>query len=383
MDVYLDAHATTMCDPAVLDAMWPWFAERFGNAGSRSHAWGQAARSAVEDARMRVALGVGASPKEVLFTSGATESDNLAILGVARASRSRGDHVVTVSTEHHAVLDPVERLQREGFRVTILPVDADGLLDPERFAAALTERTVLASVMWVNNETGVVQPIAELARICADRGVRFHTDAVQALTTQRIDLREVPVDLMSLSAHKAYGPKGVGALFVRRTRPRIDVEPLVVGGGQERGLRSGTLPVPLIVGFAEAVARVDLQENVRLAAQRDRLLAALVALGGVTVNGSLAHRHPGNLNVAIEGVESEALMIGCRDIAMSSGSACASERLTPSHVLTAMGVDRDRAACSIRFGLHRYLTDAELDHAIARLTAKVVELRALSHLLEV
>jgi cysteine desulfurase len=382
MDVYLDNHATTPCDPAVLDAMWPWFAERFGNPASRSHAWGYSARGAVEDARARIAARIGASPKEVLFTSGATEADNLALLGVLRANRAKGDHLVTVATEHKAVLDTAKQAEREGFRVTVLPVDAQGLVDPERFEAALTPGTVLASVMWANNEIGVLQPLHELGRRCAARGVLLHTDAAQALATEVIDLRELPVHLMSLSAHKAHGPKGIGALFVRRGRPRVAIEPLMFGGGHERGLRPGTLPVPLIVGFGVAAAHFDPVEVEAIRARRDRLQAALVALGGVTVNGAGAPRHPGNLHVSVEGVEAEALMLGCRDVAMSSGSACTSESLEPSHVLRAIGLDPRRAASSVRFGVGRMVTDAMIDHAIARLTAKIVELRSLSHLLE-
>lgn len=382
MDIYLDDHATTRCDPAVLDAMWPWFGEQYGNPSSRSHRWGVAARTAVEDARGRLAARIGASPKEIVFTSGATEANNLALLGVMRANRARGDHLVTLATEHHAVLDAAHQAEREGFRVTVLPVGPDGRVDPDAFDAALTPRTVLASAMWVNNEIGVVQPIAELAARCAARGVLFHTDAAQALTTQPIDVRSAPIDLISLTAHKAYGPKGIGALFVRRGRPRVEIEPLSFGGGQERGLRSGTLPVPLIVGFGVAAERCDPVATAGIRARRDRLLDALLALGGVTLNGSREHRHPGNLNVSIEGVEAAALMVGCPDLAMSSGSACSSAQLSPSHVLTALGVEKEAAGSSIRIGVGRFVTDAEIEHAIARLTGKIEEIRSMRHLLE-
>ncbi|MEZ4317822.1 MAG: aminotransferase class V-fold PLP-dependent enzyme [Myxococcota bacterium] len=382
MDVYLDNHSTTACDPRVLDAMIPWFTQQPGNAASRSHKWGYAARTATEHARSQLAERLGCSPKEVVFTSGATEADNLAILGVLRANRDRGDHLVTVATEHKAVLDAAKQAEREGFRVTILPSQPDGTVDVAAVEAALTDRTVLVSVMWANNEVGALQPIERIVEVCHAREVWVHTDAAQALSTCALDVRSVPVDLMSVSAHKAYGPKGVGALFVRRGRPRIAIEPLQHGGGHERGMRSGTLPVPLIVGFGVCASLFDAAEVDRVRTLRDRLRDGLLAVGGVTVNGP-PHRLAGNLNVSIDGVEAEALMLGCRSIGMSSGSACTSATLEPSHVLRAMGIDRDVAASSIRFGVGRFNTEAEIDFAVSALTAKIAELRAMAHLYEV
>ncbi|MCB9674270.1 MAG: aminotransferase class V-fold PLP-dependent enzyme [Alphaproteobacteria bacterium] len=381
MDVYLDNHSTTPCDPRVLEAMLPWFTAQPGNAASRSHKWGYAARTATEQARGQLAERLGCSPKELVFTSGATEADNLAVLGVLRANRARGNHLVTVATEHKAVLDAAKHATTEGFEVTVLAPEPDGTVDPAAVEAALTDRTVLVSVMWANNEVGTLQPIERIVEVCHARDVWVHTDAAQALSTCALDVRAVPVDLMSLSAHKAYGPKGVGALYVRRGRPRIAVEPLQYGGGHERGMRSGTLPVPLIVGFGACAALFDPSEVERVRGLRDTLRDGLLAVGGVHVNGS-AHRLAGNLNVAIEGVEAEALMLGCRDIAMSSGSACTSESLEPSYVLRAMGLDRDRAASSLRFGVGRFNTEAEIAYAVEKLTAKIAELRSMAHLYE-
>jgi len=382
MDVYLDNHSTTPCDPRVVDAMLPWFTEQPGNAASRSHKWGYAARSATEHARGQLAERLGCSPKELVFTSGATESDNLAVLGVLRANRDRGDHLITVATEHKAVLDAARQAEAEGFRVTVLPCNPDGTVALQRISEAITDRTVLVSVMWANNEVGTLQPMAEITALCHERGVWVHTDAAQALGSCDLDLGAVPVDLMSLSAHKAYGPKGVGALFVRRTRPRVKIEPLQYGGGHERGIRSGTLPVPLIVGFGVAASLFDPDEVKRIAGLRDQLREGLLAVGGVEVNGS-ENRLAGNLHVYIEGVEAEALMMGCRSIAMSSGSACTSATLAPSHVLRAMGLDPDRAAGSIRFGLGRFNTEAQIEFAVQQLGAKITELRAMAHLYEV
>lgn len=378
MDVYLDHHATTPCLPEVVDAMLPWFTQHFGNAASRSHGWGQRARTAVEHARGQLALQFGCSPKSIVFTSGATEADNLAILGVLRANRKRGDHVVTVATEHKAVLDTVEAASREGFRVTVVPPEPDGRVCPQRILDALTERTVLVSVMAVNNETGTLQPIERIGQICRDRDILFHTDAAQAPCWWPLDFRNLPVDLLSLSAHKLYGPKGIGALLVRRGRPKILVEPLLHGGGHERGMRSGTLPVPLIVGFGEAAARLDRSGLQAVAARRDRLEQALLELGDTSVNGSTEHRVAGNLNVCVRGLDVRALMLACSGIGMSSGSACTSESLKPSHVLRAMGISSEDAASSLRFGVGLHTTDDEVDAAIEQLTAGIRKVRALS-----
>lgn len=378
MDVYLDHHATTPCTPRVVEAMLPWFAERFGNAGSRSHRFGQTARSAVEHARTQLATGFGCSPKALLFTSGATESDNLAILGVLRANRDQGDHLVTAATEHKAVLDTATAAEREGFRVTRLPVGSDGRVDPEAVRAAITERTLLVSMMWVNNETGTIQPIEAVGAICREHGVLFHTDAAQAPAWIPIDLASLPVDLASFSGHKIYGPKGIGALYVRRGRPRIRIEPLSYGGGQERGLRSGTLPVPLIVGFGEAAAGLDLSVLPQVAARRDHLFARLSTVGGVSLNGSLEHRVAGNLNVAIEGIDVRALMLAVPHLAFSTGSACSSENLRPSHVLSAMGIGPEAARRSIRLGLGHHTQAEELEGATEDLIAGIRRVRELA-----
>ncbi len=389
MDVYLDHHSTTPVDPRVLDKMLPYFTEQHGNAASRSHRWGYAARTATEHARLQIAQRVGCSPKEVVFTSGATESDNLATLGVLRGLRARGearDHAITVATEHKAVLDPLNQAEREGFSVTVLAPEPDGTVDPEAVAAAITDRTALVSVMWANNEVGSLNPMARLAEICSEREVWLHSDAAQALSTCEIDLRSVGVDLLSLSAHKAYGPKGIGALIVRRRRPRIAVEPLIYGGGHERGMRSGTLPVPLIVGFGEAAALCAPQDEAqRLSSLRDALWDGLSAVGGVRLNGPALgpERLAANLNVSIDGIEAEALMTGCRSVGMSSGSACTSESLEPSHVLRAMGIDRERAAASVRFGVGRPTTAEQIQAAVDALTSKIRELREMAHLYEV
>lgn len=387
MPVYLDHHATTPCEPRVVEAMLPWFTERFGNPTSRAHALGLEARDAVETARARVARLIGASPKEILWTSGATESDNLAILGAARAA-GRG-HVVTVATEHEAVLEPCRALAEEGFDVTVLPVDGAGEIDPAAIEAALRPDTVLVSAMAVNNEIGTLHPIAEIGRICRARGVLLHCDATQAAGTIPLDVTALQVDLLSLSAHKMYGPKGIGALYVRRGRPRVTLKPLFHGGGQERGLRSGTLPVPLCVGMGEAAeaAREALEAGVpeRLRALRDRLWEGIVGrVDGVHLNGPpFDRRAPHNLNLSIDGVESEALIVGLRDVAaFSSGSACASTSLQASHVLRALGLPEHRAQGSVRFGIGRTTTEAQIDLVVDRVAAKVAQLRDLAALYE-
>lgn len=377
MDVYLDHHATTPCTPEVVEAMLPWFGERFGNAGSRSHRFGQQARTAVEHARGQLATAFGCSPKSLVFTSGATESDNLAILGVLRANRERGDHVVTVASEHAAVLDTVEAAEREGFRVTRLQPGPDGRIQPDQLAAALTEQTVLVSIMWVNNEVGTIQDLQALGEVCRARDVLFHTDAAQAPAWLPIELERLPVDLASFSAHKVYGPKGVGALYVRRGRPRVAIEPLVHGGGQERGIRSGTLPVPLIVGFGAALEQLDLGRVPEVARLRDRLFERLQEAGGVELNGSVDHRVAGNLNVFLRDLDVRALMLAVPTLAFSTGSACTSESLSPSHVLRALGHDSERAAGSIRLGLGHRTSEAEVVAAGDLLVEGIRRVRAL------
>jgi cysteine desulfurase len=378
--IYLDHHATTPVAPAVLDAMLPYFAERFGNAASRQHAFGWQADEAVERARQQVARLIGARAKEIVFTSGATEANTLALRGAIAARRERGHHVVTVATEHKAVLDTCARLEREGCRITVLPVDRDGRVDVDGFAAALGDDTVLASLMAANNEIGVLQPIRELAAACRTKGVWFHTDAVQAAGHVPFDVEALGIDLASISAHKMYGPKGVGALYVRRS-PKVVLEPQVVGGGQEGGLRAGTLNVPGIVGLGAAaeLATADLvAEARRVSALRDRLLAGLtVALDGVTVSGSMTARLPHNLHVTFAGVDADALMSSLADeLAVSSGSACASGSREVSHVMRALGAATGAASGSVRFGLGRGTTAEHVDAAIRCVVDRVSRLRA-------
>ncbi|HSL20404.1 MAG TPA: IscS subfamily cysteine desulfurase [Vicinamibacterales bacterium] len=375
---YLDYHATTPVDRRVCDAMLPFFCETFGNPSSKTHAYGWDAADAVQQAREQVARLVGATAREVCFTSGGSEANNLALQGVARASRTRGDHIVTVATEHSSVIDTARYLQEEGFRVTFLPVQPDGLIDLDRLQEAIDDRTIVVSVMAANNEIGVLQPISEAAAIAASRGVTFHTDAVQAAGKIPFNVSTLGVDLASLSAHKIYGPKGVGALVVRRRKPPVAIAPLLHGGKHEHGLRSGTLNVPGIVGFgkaAELCAEEAEAEATRLRALRDRLLARLRELDGVVVNGSLERRLPHNLNVGFERVEPEALLMSLGDIAVSTGSACASASEAPSHVLTALGVGDDLARASIRFGLGRFTTDEDVDVAADRVVRAVTQLR--------
>ena len=379
--IYLDHHATTPVDPRVLQQMLPYFNQVFGNASSRQHAFGWKADEAVEHARQQVAQLIGARAKEIVFTSGATEANMLAIRGAVAARRGHGGHLVTVTTEHKAVLDVCARLEREGCTVTRVPVERDGRADVARFAAALRPDTVLASVMTANNEIGVLQPVAALAHECRARGVWFHTDAVQAAGHVPLDVAALDVDLASFSAHKMYGPKGVGALYVRRAS-KIELEPQMVGGGQERGLRAGTLNVPGIVGFgaAAAIAHAEMAaEAVRVAALRDRLLDRLRAgLGAVTVNGSLTHRLPHNLHVSFD-VDGEALMTCLADdVAVSSGSACASGSREPSHVMTALGRAPADSWGAVRFGLGRGTTADEIDWVATRVCEHVTRLRAMS-----
>ena len=383
--VYMDYHATTPLDPRALEAMLPYLREEFGNAASKSHSFGWRAEEAVEAAREQVAKLVGATPKEIVWTSGATESDNLAVKGVAQFYRSKGKHLVTAKTEHKAVLDSMHALERDGFEVTFLDVERDGRLDPERLRAALRTDTILVSVMHANNEVGTLQPIEEIGRITREKGVLLHCDAVQSAGKVPFDVERMNVDLASLSAHKMYGPKGVGALYVRR-KPRVRLVAQMDGGGHERGFRSGTLNVPGIVGFGKA-AELALAERdaeaARVLALRERLREGLEAgLDLVTVNGSLEHRLPGNLNVSFAYVEGEALMMAVKDVAVSSGSACTSASLEPSYVLRAMGVSDDLAHSSIRFGLGRFTTEEEVDHVVRLFVEKVRRLRDMSPLYE-
>jgi len=384
--IYMDSHATTPVDPRVLEAMLPFFTERFGNAASRNHAFGWQAEEAVETGRKQVADLIGASAKEIVFTSGATESDNLAIKGVAHMYRNQGDHIVTVQTEHKAVIDTCKRLEKEGFRVTYLPVRKDGLVDLDELRDALGEKTILISVMMANNEIGVIQPVAEIGRIARERRILFHTDAVQAAGKVPLDVNAIHADLVSLSAHKMYGPKGVGALYVRRKDPRVLLVPVIDGGGHERGMRSGTLNVTGIVGFGKAAqiaAREMTAESATLGTLRDRLLDGLRSeLDEIHVNGSLEHRLPNNLNVSFAYVEGESLLMGINDIAVSSGSACTSASLEPSYVLKALGTGDELAHSSIRFGLGRFNTAEEVDYVIDKVSSVVKRLREMSPLYE-
>jgi cysteine desulfurase len=386
--IYMDNHATTPVDPRVMEAMLPWFTEKFGNAASRTHSFGWEADKAVETAREEIAALIHADPSEIVFTSGATESDNLAIKGAVEAYRARGNHVVTVATEHKAVLDTCSALERDGkATVTFLPVKPDGLIDLDELRRAITDSTVLVSVMAANNEIGVLQPIEEIGAICHDRGVIFHTDAAQACGKIPVDVRAMNVDLLSLTAHKIYGPKGVGALYVRKRNPRVKLVGQMDGGGHENGLRSGTLPVPLVVGFGKAcaiAAREMPEESKRLLALRERLRKHIFDnLDHVTLNGSLERRLPGNLNVSFAFVEGESLILGIGEVAVSSGSACTSAKLEPSYVLNALGVDEALARSSIRFGLGRFNTEAEVDRTWGLLCREVRRLREISPLYEV
>jgi cysteine desulfurase len=382
LPVYMDNNSTTRADPRVVEAMLPFFTEHYGNAASRTHGFGRRAEEAVEEAREQVAALIGAAPRELVFTSGATESDNLALKGGAAMYRRQGNHLVTVRTEHKAVLDPCRRLEREGFEITYLPVDRDGRVSATQVAEALTPRTVLVSVMAANNEIGTLQPIAEIGRLCKERGVLFHTDAAQAAGKIPLDVDALGVDLMSLSAHKMYGPKGVGALYVRRQGPHVRLEPLFDGGGHERGMRSGTLPVPLVVGFGRACALSQQEmaaEGARTLALRERLRRGLQERVNETVlNGHATERLPGNLNLSFAHVQGEALMMAMRNVAVSSGSACTSASVEPSYVLRALGVDDDLAHSSIRFGLGRWSTEEEVDYVIDEVARHVERLRALS-----
>lgn len=382
LPIYMDNHATTPVDPRVLEAILPYYTERFGNAASRNHSFGWEAEQAVETARDQVAKLIGASTKEIVFTSGATESDNLAIKGVAEMYKDKGDHIVTAVTEHKAVLDSCKRLEAQGFRVTYLPVGSDGLIDLDDLRRAIEDKTVLVTIMYANNEIGVLQPITEIGRICHEKGVLFHSDAVQAIGKVPVNVIEDNIDLLSITAHKFHGPKGIGALYVRSKNPRVQLSNQIDGGRHERGMRSGTLNVPGIVGLGKAceIAKAEMpDESKRLGSLRDRLKQKLEeGLDEVHINGSLEHRLPGNLNMSFMNVEGESLMMGINDIAVSSGAACTSASLEPSHVLSAIGVGDEAAHSSIRFGIGRFNNEAEVDYVADRVIETVKKLRELS-----
>lgn len=386
LPIYMDNHATTRVDPRVLDAMMPWLTENYGNAASRSHGFGWAAEQAVETARAQVAKLIGATAREIVFTSGATESNNLAITGAVEAQSGR-QSVITQVTEHKAVLDTCAWLEKKGCRVTILPVDVDGRVRIEDLRRALDEagdeeKPLLVTILAANNEIGTLQPVDEIGALCHERGVLFHTDAAQAVGKIPIDVHGSSIDLLSISGHKLYGPKGIGALYVRRNGPRVKLTEQMHGGGHERGMRSGTLNVPGIVGLGAAceIAGAEMEaESARLASLRDRLQSKLLAgLDRVRVNGAEMHRLPGNLNMTFEGVDSETLMMGMKDVALSSGSACTSAKIEPSHVLRALGLDEEAAHSSIRFGLGRFNTEEEVDYVAERLIDVVKKLREIS-----
>ena len=384
--IYLDNHATTKMDPRVLTAMLPYFTEHFGNAASRNHAFGWEAEQAVEKGRKQVADLIGCNAREIIFTSGATESDNLAIKGVAEMYAEKGNHIITAATEHKAVLDTCKKLEKHGYRVTYLPVKGDGLIDLDMLRESITDKTILVSIMYANNEIGVIQPVQEIGKICRERGVLFHTDGVQAIGKVPVDVNKDNIDIMSITAHKLYGPKGVGALYVRRKSPRVQITAQMDGGGHERGMRSGTLNVPGIVGLGEAcaIAQREMPEEMkRMAFLRDRLRAKLEAgLDEVYINGSMEHRLPQNLNMSFLYVEGESLLMGINDVAVSSGSACTSATLEPSYVLKALGLGDDLAHSSIRFGIGRFNTEAEIDYVADKLVDVVTKLRELSPLYE-
>jgi cysteine desulfurase len=386
LPIYMDYHATTPVDPRVVQAMLPYFTDHFGNAASRNHPFGWEAEEAVDLARKQVADLIGANPKEIVFTSGATESDNLAIKGVAEMYREKGNHIITCVTEHKAVIDTCKRLEKEGYRVTYLPVQKDGLISLDDLRQAISDKTILISIMTANNEIGVIQPIAEIGAIAKEKGIIFHTDGVQAVGKIPFNVNELKVDLVAMSAHKMYGPKGVGALYVRRRNPRVLLSPQIDGGGHERGMRSGTLNVPGIVGFGKAaeLCRQEMaSDTARLTALVERLNKKLhEGLDEIYINGSTTHRLPHNLNISFAYVEGESLLMGINDVAVSSGSACTSASLEPSYVLKALGAGDDLAHSSIRFGLGRWTTDEEVDYVANKLIAVVTRLREMSPLYE-
>jgi cysteine desulfurase len=386
LPIYMDNHATTQVDPRVFEVMRPYFTNVFGNAASRNHSFGWEAEEAVETARKQVADLIGATPKEIIFTSGATESDNLAIKGVAEMYAEKGNHIITAVTEHKAILDTCKHLEKNGCRVTYLPVGKDGLIDLDMLREAITDKTILITIMYANNEIGVIQPMAEIGKIAKQKGVLFHTDGVQAIGKVPVNVTKDNIDLMSITAHKLYGPKGVGALYVRRKSPRVQITSQMDGGGHERGMRSGTLNVPGIAGLGEAAAichREMPEESARLRFLRDRLRNKLESeLDEVYINGSMEHRLPHNLNISFAYVEGESLLMGINDIAVSSGSACTSATLEPSYVLKALGAGDDQAHSSIRFGIGRFNTQEEVDYVADKVIDVVRKLRELSPLYE-
>jgi cysteine desulfurase len=386
LPIYMDYHATTPVDPRVVDTMLPYFHDKFGNAASRNHSFGWAAEEAVENARSQIARLINATPKEIIFTSGATESNNLALKGAAEMYREKGNHIITQVIEHKAVLDTCKRLEKYGYEVTYLPVAKDGRIDLDDLRRAITPKTILISIMYANNEIGVIQPIQEIGKIAKEKGILFHTDGVQALGKISVDVQRDNIDMISLTAHKLYGPKGCGALYVRRRNPRVQLSAQIDGGGHERGMRSGTLNVPGIVGFGKAAELCQnemAEESVRLRGLRDRLKDSLFAkLDEVYINGSMTHRLPHNINISFAFVEGESLLMGINDVAVSSGSACTSATLEPSYVLKALGVGEDLAHTSIRFGLGRFNTQEEVDYVSNRVIEVVQRLRELSPLYE-
>jgi len=384
LPIYMDNHATTPMDPRVLEEMLPYFREKFGNAASRNHSFGWVAEEGVETARERVAKLIGAATKEIIFTSGGTESDNLAIKGVAEMYKEKGNHIITAVTEHKAVLDSCKRLEKNGYRVTYLPIQKDGLIDLEDLKHAMDDKTILVTIMAANNEIGVIQAIAEIGKLCHERGVIFHTDAAQAVGRMPIDVIKQNIDLASISGHKMYGPKGTGALYVRHKNPSVQISAIIDGGGHERAMRSGTLNVPGIVGLGKACAIATEEmphESCRLAGLRNRLKDRIMnRLDGCYINGSMEHRLPGNLNVSFGHVEGESLLMGINDVAVSSGSACTSAMVEPSYVLKALSVGDDLAHSSIRFGIGRFNTETEVDYVADRVVETVQRLREISPL---
>jgi cysteine desulfurase len=386
LPIYMDNHATTPVDPRVVEAMLPFFTEKFGNAASRNHEFGWQAEEAVENARAQIARLINATPKEIVFTSGATESTNLAIKGAAEMYREKGNHIITQVTEHKATLDTCKRLEKYGYEVTYLPVEKDGRINLEDLRRAITPKTILISIMYANNEIGVVQPIAEIGKIAKEKGIFFHCDAVQAVGKIPVDVQKDGIDIMSISGHKIYGPKGVGAIYVRRKNPRVQLSAIIDGGGHERGMRSGTLNVTGIVGLGKACELCQIEmaaEDKRLRALRDRLKDSIMSrLDETYINGSMEHRLPHNINISFAFVEGESLLMGINDVAVSSGSACTSATLEPSYVLKALGVGEDLAHTSIRFGLGRFNTQEEVDYVADRVVETVNRLRELSPLYE-
>ncbi|GJL60112.1 MAG: cysteine desulfurase IscS [Nitrospirales bacterium] len=386
LPIYLDNHSTTPCDPRVLEMMLPYFTEKFGNAASRNHSFGWEAEEAVEVARKQMAHLIHADAKEIIFTSGATESDNLALQGVVEMYREKGNHIITSSTEHRAVIDTAKYLEKKGVKVTFLPVDKAGMVSPDDVRNAITDQTILISIMMANNEIGTINPVAAIGKVAKEKGVLFHCDATQGVGKIPVNVQEMGIDLMSFTAHKIYGPKGVGALYVRRKAPRVRLEAMMYGGGHERGMRSGTLAVPLIVGFGKACELCEQEmstESVRMAKMRDRLQEGIMgSMDEVYLNGHPTERLPNNLNISFAYVEGEALLMGVKEIALSSGSACTSATLEPSYVLRALGVGSDLAHSSIRFGLGRFNTDEEVEYTIDRMIKAVTHLREMSPLYE-